>query len=371
MTRPKILWDARKARDFGIGTYVVGLLSALAASDTFELTALVRPADEELFPPSVRTISSHARHYSLGELVSVRLAIARLTPDLFHAPHYVVPLFPPGRTVVTIHDLMHLTRPEHASLAKRAYARVMLRRAVACAARVIVGSESTRSELLAFDPAAATKTTLIPYGLDEKFRQPVPPAEAVRVRERFALRSPFLLFLGNDKPHKNLEGLLAAFASHRERDAGTTHHLVLAGGAEERRGDRLARIEAHRLEGLVHDLGVVPSGDIVPLVSEASALVLPSFSEGFGLPVLEAQSLGTPVLCSDRGGLKEAAGDAALVIDPEHLADLAAGITRILTDAPLREELSRKGRLHASAYGWGAAAERTAAVYRDLLERRS
>ena len=367
--RPLVLWDARKARDFGIGTYVVGLLSALSAMERYDLIALVRPGDEGLLP-NVRTIPSNARHYSLGELVAVRLAIARIRPDLFHAPHYVVPFWAPRRTVVTVHDLMHLTRPEHASPAKRIYARVMLARAVASAARIIVGSESTRAELVAFDRAADAKTTLIPYGLDARFTSPVLPTERNRIRDHHALPGPFLLFLGNDKPHKNLLGLLDAFARHQTNGA-KLHHLALAGGAEERRAERRIQIEARGLSDVVHDLGVVPSGDVAPLLSEAEALVLPSFSEGFGLPVIEAQALGTPVLCSDRGGLKEAAGGAALLIDPENVESLAAGIGRILSDRPLREELSRTGRAHAAAYGWRVAAERTASLYREILDESS
>src|ERR1019366_2663638 len=150
--RRRVLLDARKARDFGIGTYIRGLLSGLAGPDRFPPQALVLPGDETLFPASVTTTACAAAHYSFGELVAVRRAISAAKPDLFHAPHYVVPFFPPRATVVTIHDLMHLTRPEHATPAKRAYARWMIGRALRLSARVIAVSEATKREILAFGP---------------------------------------------------------------------------------------------------------------------------------------------------------------------------------------------------------------------------
>lgn len=366
--RTSVLWDARKARDFGIGSYVKGLLNALAAREEFELSALVRPGDEEVFSKSIRMIPSRAPHYSLRELVSIGRVVALERPHIFHAPHYVVPLFSPGKTVVTVHDLMHLTRPEHGTFTKRIYARVMLHRAVSSAARILVASDSTRAELLRFDPRAASKLRQIPYGLEERFFAAVPKDVRTRVQGEHRLTLPYVLFLGNDKPHKNLAGLLEAFARLRTSNANS-HHLVLAGGAEERRAERFEAIRRWNLQDACRDLGVVPSADVVPLLSAADALVLPSFTEGFGLPALEAQAVGTPVVCSDRGGLREAAGDAALYVDPDRVEALVEALGRILTDAPLRIELVRRGRLRAEAFTWTRAAEMTSGLYRELMEK--
>ena len=258
--RKRVLLDARKARDFGIGTYIRGLLGGLAGLDRFALQALVLPGDETLFPTGVTTTACAAAHYSFGELVAVRRAISAAKPDLFHAPHYVVPLFPPRATVVTIHDLMHLTRPEHATPAKRAYARWMIGRALRLSARVIAVSEATKKEILAFGPSLGGKVEVIPNGVREEFFG----------REEKNAGAPYLLFLGNDKPHKNLDGLLAAFA--RLRVSFPSLSLVLAGVAPGR----------VRAEG-VHALGFVPDADVPALVAGARALVLPSFAEGFGL----------------------------------------------------------------------------------------
>jgi glycosyltransferase involved in cell wall biosynthesis len=363
----RVLVDARKARDFGIGRYVVGLVRALARAGEFDLVVIVRPGDAKFLPEGVTPLASDAAPYSARELFAVRRAIGRAKPGLFHAPHYVVPLFPPSATVVTIHDLMHLSRPEHASLRKRIYATTMLRRAIRRSARVVTVSEATRRELVAFDPHADGKTVVIPNGVDGTFRADIPAAERNRVRQAQHLEGPYVLFLGNDKPHKNLEGLLDAFAEvvKTNRDI----RLVLAGGSSDRAAKRRARIAARGLSALVLDLGVVPDADVPPLLAEASALVQPSLTEGFGLPVLEALAVGTPVACSDRGGLPEAGGDAALYFDPENRPAVAAAIRRVVEDDGLRACLRSKGLARAPAFTWDRVAERTSAVYREVLGR--
>jgi glycosyltransferase involved in cell wall biosynthesis len=361
----RVLLDARKARDFGIGRYVVGLIAALARRGEFELWAIVHAGDAELLPAGVTLLVSGAGHYSAAELFGVRSAIARAKPGLFHAPHYVVPFFPPAATVVTIHDLMHLSRPEHASLPKRAYATAMLRRAVRLAARIVTVSEATRRELAAFDRRAEAKTVVIPNGVDERFRPEIPAAERDRVRRAHRVKGPFILFLGNDKPHKNLEGLLDSFGAVMK-----THEevrLVLAGGSSERAGARGLRIAKWKLSTHILDLGIVPDADVPALLAEARALVQPSFTEGFGLPVLEAQAVGTPVACSNRGGLPEAAGDAAVFFDPGDRQAIVSAIRRVLGDEELRASLRSKGLARAAAFTWDRVADRTSAVYREVL----
>ncbi len=365
--RPGIFVDARKAADFGIGRYITGLLFGLEALDVFDLTALVPCEAAGLLPESVRKVHSTSDHYTLGELTAVRVAFSRSGAVLFHAPHYVVPFFPPDRTVVTIHDLMHLTRPEHASAAKRLYARTMIGRAVRSAARILCVSSAAARQLEAGFPAARDKTVVIPNGVDGRFLTEIPRQRVEELRNSYDLPGSWVLFLGNDKPHKNLEGLLRAFAAARARGgAAAKATLVLAGGAAERRATRERAVLDLGLSGAVLDLGVVPDLDVPPLIAGASTLVLPSLDEGFGLPVLEAQGLGTPVICSNRGGLPEAAGNAALVVNPSPEA-IAGALGSLLEDGALRRDLAARGRARAREFTWARAAGRTAAVYREVL----
>lgn len=366
MRRLRVALDARKIRDFGIGTYVRGLLGAAAERGEHDLVAIVRPGDEALLPNGVEAAACDAEGYTLAELFAVRRALAAVRPDVFHAPHYVVPLLPPRATVVTVHDLIHLRRPEHATLARRLYATTMLRRALRAARVVLTVSEAVRRDLAGFAPRQAGKVRVVPNGVGPRFLAAVPESERERVRRAAGLDTPWVLFLGNDKPHKNLGGLLAAFA--RLVRAGLPHRLVLAGGAAERRAERAAAAAAAGVAERVVDLGVLPDADVLPLLAGASALAMPSFLEGFGLPVLEAQAVGTPVACSPRGGLAEAAGDAALFADPDDPEALADALLRLLTDEGLAARLSARGRDRARAFTWEAAYATVACAWRDAAE---
>ena len=366
MSRLRVALDARKLRDFGIGTYVRGILGAAASRGAHGLAAIVRPGDEPLLPEGVAAVPCGAAGYSLSELFEVRRAVARAGADVFHAPHYVVPLFPPRATVVTVHDLIHLQRPEHATPAKRLYATAMLRRALRSARVVLTVSDAVRRDLAAFAPEHAAKVRAVPNGVDARLLAPVPPEETARVLGAARLDAPYVLFLGNDKPHKNLDGLLAAFATVAA--AGLPHRLVLAGGAGERRAARAEAARRAGVEGRVVDLGVLPDGDVAPLLAGASALAMPSFLEGFGLPVLEAQAVGAPVVCSNRGGLPEAAGDAALVVPLEEPAALGDALVRVLSDASLAERLRSRGRERSRAFTWDATFDAVARAWSDAAE---
>lgn len=363
MKRLRVAVDARKLKDFGIGTWLRGLLGAAASRGEHDLAALVAREDAPLLPAGVEAVACEAPGYSLTELVVVRRALGRARCDVFQAPHYVVPLFPPRATVVTVHDLIHLRRPEHASLARRAYATTMVGRALRAARVVVTVSEAARRDLAAFAPRHAAKLRVVPNGVEARFLSGAPGAEVERVRRERGLDGPYVLFLGNDKPHKNLGGLLAAFA--RVASGGLPHRLVLAGGATQRRESRAAAAAAAGVGDRIVDLGVVPEADVAPLLAGAAALAMPSFLEGFGLPVLEAQAVGTPVVCSDRGGLPEAAGDAALVVSLEEPEALADALRRVLTDTGLAARLSARGRQRAAAFTWEAAYEKVAEAWRD------
>lgn len=378
MTRPRVLVDARKVRDFGIGSYIRGLLGGLARQSRWDLCATVQPGDDVLLPAGVSPVACDARHYSVAELFAVRGAIARLKPAVFHAPHYVVPVSPPAATVVTIHDLMHLTRPEHGAPWKRAYAKWMVGRATRLAARVIAVSEATREEILAFEPEQGFKVVVIPNGVREDFFEwgkrvadarggseasftaapsDGPAASDIPVPRPDSLSkeiSSYVLFLGNDKPHKNLEGLLRAWPHVRAAHPGLS--LVLAGVEPGRELSEGAKA-----------VGFVPDDDVPALVAFAEALVLPSFAEGFGLPVLEAQAAGTPVACSDLPALHEAGGETAVFFNPHDAATIASALNSLLGDEEKRNLLRKKGRGRARQFSWDEVAARTADVYEEIL----
>ena len=265
---------------------------------------------------------------------------------------------------------MHLNRPEHGSPWKRAYARWMVGRATRLAARVIAVSEATKEELLAFGPSQGFKVVVIPNGVRGDFFEWGERAAAAREvaasgsaglddrppRPECLSKeiSSYVLFLGNDKPHKNLEGLLRAW--EHVRAAHPDLSLVLAGVQPGR--DLPAGVRA---------VGFVPDEDVPALTAHAEALVLPSFAEGFGLPVLEAHAAGTPVACSDLPALHEAGGEAAVFFNPHDAATIAAALNALLQDEQKRLLLRKKGRARARAFSWDAVAEQTARIYDEIL----
>jgi len=318
--------DARKIADFGIGTYIRGLLRELPG----EYVAFA-PKGAPI-PDGVEHIVVDAPHYSVRELIAVGRAADRAGLDLFHAPHYIVP-FTKVPVAVTIHDLIHLHQPMRNPLAPL-YARTMIRRAVRKARVVLAVSETVKRELES--ELGARKVVVTPNGIDQRFS----PKTA---------RKTHFLYVGNDKPHKNVDALVGAFARVRN---GT---LVLAGGSFERFRSR---------EGVIVR-GFVSDEELVDLYRGAIALVMPSVEEGFGLPAAEAMACGTAVITSDAAALREITGDAALHVDANDASALADAMLRVARDAELRASLGARGASRARAFTWKKCAETTLEAFRS------
>lgn len=354
-----IVLDARKIADFGIGTYIRGLIGGLSRLDHENRYVLLgdrAPDGLPDLPANFEWRAEGSPHYSLRELWQVSRAARRAGADLFHAPHYVVPAALACPLVVTVHDLIHLRFPGLRKVHERVYARTMIGRALRRARRTIAVSEATARELRETFGASARRVVTIPNGVDERFRVDLAPAELALRLERLGLERGYLLFVGNPKPHKNLATLLAAHARliARREDAPL---LVVAGGTPE-----------IATRPRVRALGRVADDDLPALYQGATALVVPSLWEGFGLQALEAMASGVAVVAAGRGALPEVVGEAGLLIDPDDVESLAAGVEKVLASADLRAELGRRGRRRAAAYSWEITAQRTLAVYRETLE---
>lgn len=345
--------DCRKIEDFGIGTYVQGLLAGFAENGLRDTLILFGPPNVESFVPrslTIERIRVDAPHYSLRELVAVGRDARRARLDVFHAPHYVVP-FVSGPVVATIHDLIHLKHPS-ANPLKPFYARRMIGRAVRRSAAIATVTEAVAADIREAFPAAAEKIEVVPNGVLPSFFSERHPDDEAAVRALGLRADGYLLFVGNDKPHKDLETLAAAW--RRVRADLPSVELAIAG----------SRPERLRGEERVRAFGWVDAETLAVLHRCALALVQPSRAEGFGLPVAEAMASGTPVVCSDIPPLREVAGEAARYVpagDPAALHDAILGVAR---SAPTRDAMIRAGRERARAFTWSAAARRTAAIYR-------
>src|SRR6266540_1022065 len=340
----RIAIDARKLHDFGIGTYVQNLLRQLARLDAdSDYVLFCRKEDRDALDalgPNFRTIVDSASPYSLREQISIPTRLTRERVDVYHSPHYVLPPLVRCRSVVTIHDCIHLMFPQY--LPNRlayGYAKTFMWWAAHRSARVLTVSEASKRDILHYFDIPEEKVTVIHNGLDERYRVPPPDAEVHRVRERFQLDERFVLYAGNVKPHKNVERLIDAF--HILHTTGFAHLKLLIIGNDISKYATLRRaIHTHDLHKYVRFLGFVPDETLAALYRLAAVFVFPSLYEGFGFPPLEAMAAGTPVVASNLSSLPEVLGDAALLVDPYDANALADAIRRVLVDDALRCELS-------------------------------
>jgi glycosyltransferase involved in cell wall biosynthesis len=361
--------DARKLHDFGIGTYIRNLLRHLARLDhDTEFVVLARPTDGDALASlgrNFRVVPETAPNYSLAEQVRIPLALLRERVTLFHAPHYVLPPLVMCRSVVTIHDCIHLMFPQYLpSRFAFTYARKSIEMAARRATRVMTVSESSKRDILRFVDVPSDKIDVIYNAYDERFGVEPHEEDVVRVRERYQLHDEFVLYAGNVKPHKNLERLIEAFNLVRQR--GLEHLKLVLIGDEISKYARLRRaVHSHQLHKYVRFLGYVPEETLAVMYRLAGVFVFPSLYEGFGLPPLEAMASGTPVVTSNVSSLPEVAGDAAVLVDPYRPESIADGIERVLCDESLRRELRAKGLARARQFSWESSVRRVREIYND------
>jgi glycosyltransferase involved in cell wall biosynthesis len=376
VNRPLVGIDARKLKDFGIGSYIRNLLEAIARrpeSEEYRFRVYVRRADREGLPtlPSHFTLAEeNSSGYSLGELTGFAWRLMRDRLDLFHATHYVLPPLIRARAVVTIHDIIHLLYPHFLpNRLAHIYARVMIRRALQHAARIITVSYNSKRDLVDYFSVSPARIEVIYNGVSPRFAAPVDPADRDRVSGAYGLPRPYLLFLGGEKPHKNIQNVVRAFAEAR-RLAPLPHALVLAGPLPANPARLEALIAALDLGRSVVRTGIVPEEDLPALYAGADAFLYPTLYEGFGLPVIEAMACGTPVLTSSTSALQEIAGGYAYLADPMDVEAIARGIVTLTTDGKIRSDFRELGKKRSLDFSWDKAAERTLEVYASALRVR-
>jgi glycosyltransferase involved in cell wall biosynthesis len=369
----KIAIDARKWRDFGIGTYVRNLVRHLATIDR-ETTYFLfcNPADEaELrdLAANFAPVVDDSAGYSLREHVSIPWKLHRLGADLLHTPHYVRPLLSMTPTVVTIHDCIHLLFPEYlpSRMAWR-YAHAMIGSAIRRSALVFTVSDASRNDILHFYPwADPDRVQVVPNALDDALLADPGAEEMERVRERYQIRGRFVLYAGNIKPHKNLDRLIGAYAQVKARPGFEDLKLFIIGDEVTRYPALRRCVESAGVRQDVRFFGFVPDRTLASLYRMAAVFAFPSLYEGFGLPPLEAMACGTPVVTSRISSLPEVVGDAAVLVDPHSVEDIAGGIERVLTDDALRAELVARGRARVKLFSWERSVEAIHAGYMRVL----
>ncbi|MDW8069111.1 MAG: glycosyltransferase family 1 protein, partial [Anaerolineae bacterium] len=285
--------------------------------------------------------------------------LRRLQAGLYHSPYYLMPYRPGVPTVLTVYDVIPLKFPAQSTFQARMLFRWTMGMALHAARLVVAISEATHRDLAQHFSVAPERMRVTPLAADPVF-SPRPLAEVDALRRRYGLPESFVLYVGSNKPHKNLARLVEAWA--QTTDSGICSTLVIAGPWDPRYPEPRRRAEQLGLEN-IRWLGPIPEADLPALYSAATLFVFPSLYEGFGLPVLEAMACGLPVVCSHTSSLPEVAGDAALLVDPADIRALAAAIERALADETLRATLQARGLERARSFTWEDTAQRTREVW--------
>jgi len=285
-------------------------------------------------------------------------------PDVLFVPAHVLPIIHPRCSLVTVHDLGYLYYPEAHPPFQRWYLRWSTAYNAWAATHVIADSETTKQDLVQHCRTPAGKISVVYPGRDESL-VPVENQTLIEaVKARYGLSRPYVLYLGTLQPRKNLVRLVEAWAKASVRG----YQLVLAGKKGWLYENLFRRVRELGLENSVIFPGYVPRTDLAPLLSGAAAFILPSLYEGFGFPVLEAMSCGTPVICSNLSSLLEVAGDAALLVDPTDTEALAAALIRLLEDTRLRAELQERGFRQTRRFSWTTCAQQIMALLEMVTE---
>jgi alpha-1,3-rhamnosyl/mannosyltransferase len=366
--------DTRNFQDHGIGTYARNLVRALAGLDRENrYMLLARPQDRDAFldlPENFQPVFEKAPVYSVRELVALSWRLLRLRVDVYHSTHYVTPTVLNSPVVVTVHDILHLFYPDFLpSRFAFLYAQRMIHRTLSRADRIIAVSQGTRADLVQHFDVDGRKVQVVYNGVGEPFRRKLPPEELERWRRDLGLQGPYVLFVGNPNPRKNLDTVVQAYARAR-RMASFDAPLVCIG---DRAGTELKiRLRAANLgiSGQVRLLGRVAPEALPAIYQGASLFLYPTLYEGSPMPVVEAMASGVAVISSNTAPLKEVAEGYAHLVDPLDIEGMAKAIAHCMSDPEHRAALARLGSKRAEDFRWSNTARKTLDLYLAAIEGR-
>lgn len=374
--------DARYVYDHfpGIGRYTMNLAYALAELERrHELVVLYNPELPNTRHnleglrrfPGVELVSAPAHPFTLAEQVQIPRLVHALKLDVFHSPYYIKPYINiPCPSIVTIHDVIGhrfpRTLPRHA----RPLFGLTMWLAVQTSSRIITVSKATRDDIAYYYRRPRERIAVTPEATERRFR-PQPPEVIAAVRAKYRLPPHYVLYVGSNKPHKNLERLVRAWErvcvapELRQWMPGVT--LVIAGHYDPRYPEAWRLVEERGLTNRVLFRPNVADADLPALYSGAEVFAFPSYYEGFGLPPLEAMACGTPVMCAYASSLPEVVGNAALTVDPYSFIDMAENLRYLLRTPGLRAYLRERGLRRAREFSWRRTAQKTLFVYEEVM----
>lgn len=371
MSKFRIVIDGRMFQESGIGRYIRNLVAQLQIVDKkneYFVLHLKDSYEELVYHDNFHKVLADFHWYGVREQIRLPKLLDSLSPDLVHFPHFNIPIFYKGKFIVTIHDLIH----QHFSMQRATthglivyklkqlgYMKVF-KNAIEKLLFILVPSNFVKQQLAKEWKIDTEKIIVTPEAVDEKIISIVnkmSKTEAENILDKFNIKSPYLFYVGNAHPHKNLERLIKAFLilQRRYKNLG----LVLS-GHDHYFWQRFKK--ENKYQGIIYT-GFVIDKELVALYKNALAFVMPSFEEGFGIPILEAFAFSCPVVSSNAGSLPEVGGDGCVYFDPKDTDDLVEKISMLLTNKRLREQLIGKGFKRYREFSWLNLTQKTLEVY--------
>lgn len=371
----RIVIDARMYGDFGIGRYNRNLIKNLQKIDQKNEYFILHKRDEFKkinYEKNFTKILADFHWYGLTEQYQMLFILKSIKPDLVHIPHFNVPLFYSGKFVVTIHDLTHqyfqmresTTHSPVLYKLKQIGYKAVFKKAVTKSVKIFVPSNYVKELLREKWMVEPGKILVTEEGVDEniiRFEKEISNLQSKTILQRFNIAKDYLFYVGNAHPHKNIEGLIRAFLTLHEKHKNL--YLVMA-GKDDYFWQKLKGKYPH--EQIIY-LGNVTDQELVALYKNASVFVMPSFEEGFGIPLLEAMACSCPVVASNAGSLKEVGGDAANYFDPKSEEMMVLKISEVLNDQKMREDLIKKGLERVKKFSWEKLARQTLEGYLECV----
>jgi glycosyltransferase involved in cell wall biosynthesis len=316
--------------------------------------------------------------YPLWEQIALPKAARKAGCQLLHCTSNTAPVFCSIPLVVTVHDIIYMESGYLELLTGSAspyqkfgniYRKLIVPRVLKKSTKIITVSQFEKKRIdNFFQLSFESRLTAIYNGVSEHFRPVKDSYELQRVKEKYHLPDHFFFFLGNTDPKKNTKGTLAAFSDFLRR-TGSNFHLVMVDFDHSELLKLLHEIGDRELIDKIILTGYIVNTDLPAIYSQSSVFLYPSLRESFGIPMLEAMACGVPVITSNTSSMPEVSGDAALLADPFHPAEIADAMIRLTTDEELRKKLVARGTLQSAKYSWKTMAGNVLDVYREIGSR--
>jgi glycosyltransferase involved in cell wall biosynthesis len=355
--------DARMIENSGIGTYLRNFLANVKGNTVHEIVLF--GDRDKLGKYGFEIVEAVFPIYGIKEQLCLPGLIRKAKVDLFHSPHYNVPVFSGAKLVTTVHDLIHIIFPEY--LPNRIaywYASLLMWIVARKSEKIIADSNSTKNDLLKYCGTDPGKVSVISVPISDQYMKY--KGDGSVMKQRYGK---YILYVGLIRPHKNVLGLLRSFLIVKKK-YGIEHKLILIGKGQPAYIEAVNKfINENGLNDQVLRMHDIKSDDIIEYYAGADVFVFPTFYEGFGLPVLEAMACGCPVITSNVSSLPEVAGEAAVMVDPRNENELADKINSVISDGALRERLIASGRERVKLFRKSDFVSKTLAVYEDALKQ--